>query len=464
VTAPAMWAVPAALGVPAKEPHALNAHSGPKKAFRWFHMMESNFGDALNKELSQCVGNATWKKEYAVETTMDTDEEGKLLVIGSVMEQALRKWDYVLGAGLESNCPVKNHWADGTPLSDKSRLLSVRGFETAKCFPNLKFDVLGDPALYMANLCPRWHALREKRHEIKHDDICVMASIKELSLKHDAMKLNYDGGFSIRVIDAEIDNKDPDAAFNAAKEMSRCKLIISSSLHGLIISDVLKIPSMLYKKVYADGTEALSMFKYDDYASGINYGDHWPEADIVHSIGDALDRLGNRTIPTERISTTAITAKAKKWTQLLDRVNEWLKTHPNDDQSKHIVHKVSASSQTLKVHKKANHAKPASATTSADTAPTNATTDVDAASANATTDADAAPASATQDVTFSSKPANATTGAAKPADATLGKDSPSPHADSESSSQTGQRWVTDADWKASAVAESEKDQGYPTRH
>lgn len=425
-------------------------------------MMESNFGDALNKELSQCVGNATWKKEYAVETTMDTDEEGKLLVIGSVMEQALRKWDYVLGAGLESNCPVKNHWADGTPLSDKSRLLSVRGFETAKCFPNLKFDVVGDPALYMANLCPRWHALRERRHEMKHDDICVMASIKELSLKHDAMKLNYDGGFSIRVIDAEIDNKDPDAAFNAAKEMSRCKLIISSSLHGLIISDVLKIPSMLYKKVYADGTEALSMFKYDDYASGINYGDHWPEADIVHSIGDALDRLGNRTIPTERISTTAITAKANKWTQLLDRVNEWLKTHPNDDQSKHIVHKVSASSQTLNVHKKANL--PASATTSADTAPTNATTDVDAASANATTDADAAPASATQDVTFSSKPANATTGAAKPADATLGKDSPSPHADSESSSQTGQRRVADANWKASAVAESEKDQGYPTRH
>ena len=112
-----MWAViPAALGVPAKEQHALNAHSGPKKALRWYHFMESNFGDALNKELSQCVGNATWKKEYAVETTMDKEEEGKLLVIGSVMDQALRKWDYVLGAGLESNCPVKNHWADGTPL------------------------------------------------------------------------------------------------------------------------------------------------------------------------------------------------------------------------------------------------------------------------------------------------------------------------------------------------------------
>lgn len=413
-----MWAATLApLGVPTTEQHTLNAQPSPKKAFRWYHAMESNFGDALNKELSQCVGDATWKKEYAVETTMDKDEEGKLLVIGTVMHTSLRKWDYVLGAGLESNCPVKNHWSDGTPLSDKSRLLSVRGYKTAKCFPNLKFDVVGDPSLYMVNVCPRWRSLREKRHEHghKHDDICVMASLKDLSLKQDAMKLNYDAGFSIRIIDAEVDNKDPDAAFNVAKEMMHCKLIVSSSLHGLVVSDALRIPSLLYQKVYADGTEALPLFKFDDYASGINYGDQWPRSEIVHSIGEALDRMGNKSIPAERVSAKQITAMANKWTHLLQRVNEWIQAHPNDDQAQHILHKVGAKPKKLVVHKKANATMPAK--------PANPTSSADAAPANATTTADTAAAEPTSDVKFDAGSAHAT----------LGEDGASPQlvADSE---------------------------------
>jgi len=322
--------------MPASDLNSLVPESAPDMSVRWYSSNAGNFANALNRELATCVSTEVWNKELGVEHTNSGNAEGKFLAVGSVMQSALRKFDFVLGAGIEKSCPENNHWEDGTPLSDTSRLLSVRGMETAKCFPKLSFDVTGDPALFMAHVCPRWRTMSE--FPGKRDAVCVMASTTDASVVKEVEVLGESVNMPFHILSAEVDADDMDASFKLASEMNdKCKLMVSSSLHGLVVSDVLKIPSLLYNKVHADGSRPVGMLEYDDYASGINYNETWPKGEIVGTIGEAVDKLSQGAISASRIQKKELDTKAAKWIKLVSSVRDWLQEHPNHDQTKHIL-------------------------------------------------------------------------------------------------------------------------------
>ena len=116
--------------------------------------------------------------------------------------------------------------------------------------------------------------------------------------------------------------------FELARNMSKfCRLVVSSSLHGLIVSDALQIPSVRWKapsdasptplaaKVNAD-------FKYYDYFTGIDY--HHDSKDAVSQVphipglpSSIAASAETRTGP--RIDGASTNSKAWRWLSLLNR-------------------------------------------------------------------------------------------------------------------------------------------------
>lgn len=158
------------------------------------------------------------------------NSRGKLLAVGSVMN-ALREWDAVWGTGLISNKAIRQ------PKNNK--FLAVRGKLTKELL-GINCSTFGDPGLlmpliYNPNYTPIYnigyipHYVDQDKFEGK-EFINVLKPWKE-------------------VID----------------EILKCKKIVSSSLHGIVLAEAYGIPAkweVYSNKVIGDG------FKFRDYLSG----------------------------------------------------------------------------------------------------------------------------------------------------------------------------------------------------
>jgi pyruvyltransferase len=186
----------------------------------------------------------------------------RLFTVGSVLHFA-ESGDVVWGSGVNGKIPVGEHRFDSLdvravrgPLTQA--FLMARGIQVP--------DVFGDPALLLPHLLP-WlvAASSEKLHEVT-----VVPN------------LNDTGRFG----------KSPDV-LNPRSPMKNCllriansRLVVGSSLHGIVVAEALGIPARLIQ------SRAENPFKYADYYAGTGRSEYA----AATSVADARARGGEPPI------------------------------------------------------------------------------------------------------------------------------------------------------------------------
>ena len=183
----------------------------------YWYKSNRNFGDELNKILLKSISG---KKVIFVNPKNFKSKH--LLSIGSILGSA-NEGSIIWGSGLIS----KN-----VKLSQKpKKIYAVRGPLTRKELFNQGIEcpeVYGDPGL----LIPKYYNPSIK----KEFEIGIIPHYVD---KENLLLNNFKKNKKIKIID--IQDKDP---YRFINNVLSCKNIASSSLHGIIIADAYKIPSL----------------------------------------------------------------------------------------------------------------------------------------------------------------------------------------------------------------------------
>ncbi len=204
----------------------------------WFKA-RMNFGDVINIYLVKQLSTKTpiwvnikyWPKTH-------------FLVIGSVLE-SMNSNSIIWGSGfISSNTEIK---------AKPKRIFAVRGPKTRRRFLENGIDcpeVYGDPAL----LLPIFYFPKiQKKYKIGLIPHYVDKNHKFLNtISHDP---------NIKIIDIEQENP-----LDFINDILECETIVSSSLHGLIVSDAYSIPSIWVK--FSEGVKG-DNFKFFDYFESV---------------------------------------------------------------------------------------------------------------------------------------------------------------------------------------------------
>jgi pyruvyltransferase len=194
----------------------------------WNGAWNKNFGDVLGPEL---IKRFTEKTPIWVSAS-----ESSLVTVGSILEHLPENYEgTVAGIGVAHKETKKS--------LENANVVCLRGRLTLAASQIKNVPLLSDPGLLAPDLLTD---LPEKQYEF--------GIIPHYA---DKTKRRYPKALHINILDP-IDK----IIFNAAK----CKKIVSSSLHGIILADSLQIPRkwVRYDKVQGDG------YKFFDYASSFD--------------------------------------------------------------------------------------------------------------------------------------------------------------------------------------------------
>lgn len=187
---------------------------------------DNNFGDMLNPIVFKGLG-------FDFEKANENDR-GKLLAIGSVIYVS-KEGDTVWGSGILDDKYFS--------FPKKMKFLAVRGPKTKKFIKGHSVpDIFGDPAIFMPDF---YNPKPEEKHEIGFIPHYVDLKDKRL-----------EGEYIIDV------RKDP---LEIIDRICSCQMIVSSSLHGIIIAEAYGIPAVWIKlsdKIIGND------FKFNDYFLG----------------------------------------------------------------------------------------------------------------------------------------------------------------------------------------------------
>src|ERR1700749_1222833 len=198
---------------------------------------KKNFGDLLPELLIKRFTNLS----------SDWAEPGdsELVVVGSVLEHLPSEWNGVIaGCGKLHEHSVLNF--------PNAKILAVRGPLTAKALGLRHNIVLADPGLLADELV----GYRDKEY-----DLGIIPHWTDTKLEHDVRFKKYNPKI-IRV------NDDP---LKVIEEVAKCKKIISSSLHGIILADAYGIPRRIEisPRVLSHSHQEGGLFKWYDYSESI---------------------------------------------------------------------------------------------------------------------------------------------------------------------------------------------------
>lgn len=215
---------------------AMNLDEDSIKLF-WYNR-ETNFGDYLNYDL---VSNLTDKKVQWVPYNYNKEY---YMAIGSILQVATDK-TIVWGSGLIDDKQL--------PIKKPKEILAVRGPLTRKRLLDAKIkcpEIYGDPAL----LIPEYYFPNNE----KEFDLGIIPHYVDKHNDFFLQKFNS----NIKIIDIEQPNYK-----KFIDDVTSCKKIISSSLHGIIIADAYDIPALRIKfsnKIIGGD------FKFNDYYLSVN--------------------------------------------------------------------------------------------------------------------------------------------------------------------------------------------------
>jgi hypothetical protein len=226
------------------------------KVYYW--EKKKNFGDLLTTLLL--------KKFAHLDSEWAEPKDAELVVVGSVLDRLPENWSGVIaGAG-------KLH--EKTKLNfPNARILALRGPLTAK---GLKGNfVLADPGLLADELVP----LRDKRY-----DLGIIPHWTDTSLEHDYRFIRYNPKI-IHVGDNPLE---------VIQEISYCKKIISSSLHGIVLADAFGIPRRIEisSRVIHRPDQEGGLFKWEDYHASLG---------IKLEIGKTIEVDHNKVVEKEYV-------------------------------------------------------------------------------------------------------------------------------------------------------------------
>lgn len=200
-----------------------------------------NFGDGL----------APLLLDHFADTQVEwgTISRAKVVSIGSVLEHVPPLWDgIILGSGrlLEGSRLHLQRMGGGT----SAKVLSIRGPMSAKGIPGSY--TLGDPGILANELVG---------HQDKRWDLGIVPHFSDTELVGRFTAMFANTKRSIRVIHP---SSDP---LLVLREMGACHRIVTSSLHGMIVSDAFGIPRRVEytTNMNRDGGD----FKFRDYSASI---------------------------------------------------------------------------------------------------------------------------------------------------------------------------------------------------
>lgn len=191
----------------------------------------ANFGD----ELSSFIVAQVLKVDVELAAKND---KGKLLGIGSILHQAKEK-DIVWGSG------INGKYVDRKVEAKHLNILSVRGPLTQAYLKECGYnapDIFGDPAV----LTPLFYTPKQHDHKKAVAYVPHFSELKNLTMDQDIPVINPTKPYK-EVID----------------DIFNTELILSSSLHGVILAEAYGIPAVLIRK-----NENEPLFKYKDYYMG----------------------------------------------------------------------------------------------------------------------------------------------------------------------------------------------------
>jgi hypothetical protein len=225
-----------------------------------------NFGDALTPWLLRPRG---------VLPFLTAPSQSHMVGVGSILEHLPDDYEGTIwGTGL---------MYDAAFSLPKARVLAVRGALTRDRIDAPADVTLGDPGLLAADVVRR----RDVRYELgflPHSNHFPSPQTRDLRSREDSR---------IHFIDVR---RSPDFV---VREISRCRHVLSTSLHGLVVADSFGIPA-----AWASLEPELmgSTYKFHDHESVVTPG--WSRQ-IEVAVGDSVESITGRTRPADRDSVRA---------------------------------------------------------------------------------------------------------------------------------------------------------------
>ncbi len=167
-----------------------------------------------------------------------------------------------------------------------AEIVALRGPKTAGMIDGCPEIPFGDPGLFASEIWPSSVSRENPVGIIPHFSMRGSDKVRRLSR---AM-----GGSVL------LDLTDPDFD-RSFRQLSSCKLIVSSSLHGLIFADAYGIPSLFWNESGADNE-----WKYQDYFEGVGRPDYrsMSSSEIIDALQcGSLNDLPFSLLPEDRVHT-----------------------------------------------------------------------------------------------------------------------------------------------------------------
>lgn len=227
-----------------------------------------NMGDMLNSYICE--------KLFHIKVRNSSTNLCECVFIGSIMDDFLGERNFFQ----KHIYPVKV-WGTGFINESENdmffrriEVFATRGKKTLErlkkaCNVKIYSEILGDPGILSSELLPR----TQKKYDI--------GIVPHYVDKENLPKINLKER-SYKIIDV---NDDP---LECVRNISQCRTILSSSLHGLIIADSFHIPN---KRVII--SRELGNYKFEDYYSSYDIENNNPILDlqiIDHNIVDLIKR------------------------------------------------------------------------------------------------------------------------------------------------------------------------------
>lgn len=211
----------------------------------WWMKKQNNFGDLLSPFIFQHFSIPfEFTKKY---------KDAEILCVGSIADKS-QPHHKILGSGIID---------EQLPLCPTAQWLFVRGPITRKRILTLGGtcpEIYGDPACLLPLFC------EESKKEF---DVGIVPHYVDYNL----VKEKYPNYKIINVL-----NQNP---LEVAREITKCRHIISSSLHGIIVANSYDIPTAWVK------------FSDNLYGSGVKFLDYYSSINKVGNISTVEDPIFN---------------------------------------------------------------------------------------------------------------------------------------------------------------------------